>query len=90
VLGVPAADQPDLGVVFRRRAIASAVAAGAVALAGVFVLNHDAPQLFHGLTHGGAPLIALSAAAGAAFALRRELSYLPTPIWWSRCRRRRG
>jgi len=59
-------DHPDLAAGFRRRAITSAVVAGAVAVAGVFVLKHDAPQLFHGLTHRGAPLIALSAAAGVA------------------------
>jgi cytochrome d ubiquinol oxidase subunit II len=40
--------------------------AGVVALAGVFVLQHDARALFHGLTHRGAPLIAISAAAGVA------------------------
>jgi cytochrome d ubiquinol oxidase subunit II len=51
---------------FRTRAIGSAVVAGMVALAGVFVLKHDAPDLFHGLTHRGAPLIALSAIAGGA------------------------
>lgn len=50
---------------FRRRAIGAAVVAGVVALGGVFVLQHDAPDLFHGLTHRGAPLIALSAVAGA-------------------------
>jgi cytochrome d ubiquinol oxidase subunit II len=55
---------PDLVATFRVRAIASAVVAGAVALAGVFILYHDAPDLFHGLTHRGAPLIALSAVAG--------------------------
>ena len=51
---------------FRRRAIGSAVVAGVVALAGVAVLHRDAPQLFHGLTHRGAPLIALAAGAGIA------------------------
>jgi cytochrome d ubiquinol oxidase subunit II len=51
---------------FRRRAIASAVVAGVVALVGVFVLRDDAPDLFHGLTHRGAPLIAVSAGAGIA------------------------
>jgi len=30
------------------------------------VLRHDAPDLFHGLTHRGAPLIAVSAGAGTA------------------------
>ncbi|MDP9331862.1 MAG: cytochrome d ubiquinol oxidase subunit II [Actinomycetota bacterium] len=58
--------RPEMVRAFRRRAIASAVVAGAVALAGVVVLNHDAPELFHGLTHRGAPLIVLAAGAGAA------------------------
>jgi cytochrome bd ubiquinol oxidase subunit II len=58
--------RPDLVGYFRRRAIGSAVVAGAVAMAGVFVLQHDARDLFHGLTHRGAPLIALSAVAGVA------------------------
>ena len=59
-------DRPELVRAFRRRAVASAVVAGAVALAGVVVLKHDAPDLFHGLTHRGAPLIGLSAGAGVA------------------------
>ncbi len=58
--------RPALVLFFRRRAIASALVAGGVALAGVFVLQHDARTLFHGLTHRGAPLIAVSAVAGAA------------------------
>ena len=37
-----------------------------VAAIGVAVLHADAPDLFHGLTHRGAPLIALSGVAGAA------------------------
>ena len=59
-------DRPDLVGFFRRRAIGSGIGAGVVALAGVFVLKHDAPNLFHGLTHRGAPLVAVSALAGAA------------------------
>jgi cytochrome d ubiquinol oxidase subunit II len=55
---------PAMVVAFRRRAIASAVVAGVVALIGVVVLHDDSPRLFHGLTHRGAPLIALSAVAG--------------------------
>jgi cytochrome d ubiquinol oxidase subunit II len=58
--------RPDMVVFFRRRAVVSGVAGGVVALAGVFVLKHDAPDLFHGLTHRGAPLIGVSAVAGAA------------------------
>jgi len=58
-------DRPELVRCFRRRAVASGIVAGVVALAGVFVLQHDAPDLFHGLTHRAAPLVALSALAGA-------------------------
>jgi cytochrome bd ubiquinol oxidase subunit II len=57
-------DRPELVRYFRRRAAASAIAGGAVAVAGVFVLQHDASDLFHGLTHRGAPLIGLSGLAG--------------------------
>jgi cytochrome bd ubiquinol oxidase subunit II len=50
---------------FRVRALASGVVAGAVALAGLLVVRDDAPQLWHGLTHGaGAAMVGLSATAG--------------------------
>jgi cytochrome d ubiquinol oxidase subunit II len=58
-------DRPELVRGFRRRAIGSGIVGGLVALAGVFVLRNDAPNLYHGLTHRGAALIALSALAGA-------------------------
>jgi cytochrome d ubiquinol oxidase subunit II len=56
--------RPELVRYFRIRASASGLVAGAIALAGVFVLRADAPRLYHGLTHRGAPLIVLSAGAG--------------------------
>jgi cytochrome bd ubiquinol oxidase subunit II len=58
--------RPELVRFFRRRAVASGVGSGLVALVGVFVLQHDAPDLFHGLTHRGAPIVAVSASAGVA------------------------
>ena len=58
--------RPQLVSYFRRRAVASAVGSGLVALVGVFVLRSDAPDLFHGLTHRGAPIVAVSAGAGVA------------------------
>jgi cytochrome d ubiquinol oxidase subunit II len=58
-------EKPDLAVMFRRRSIGAGIAAGIVAAVGVVVLHADAPDLFHGLTHRGAPLIAASALAGA-------------------------
>ena len=77
--------KPDLAEAFRSRAIATGIVAGVVAAVGVAVLRADSPGLFHGLTHRGAPLIALSAASGAAalglivrreFALARYLAAL--------------
>ena len=56
--------RPELAAGFRLRALGAGVAGGAVAIAGVVVLHSDAPVLFHGLTHRGAPLIALSGVAG--------------------------
>ena len=58
-------DRPEMVGFFRRRALGSGVAAGLVALGGVFVLEHDAADLFHGLTHRGAPLTAVAGVAGA-------------------------
>jgi cytochrome d ubiquinol oxidase subunit II len=55
---------PALLEYFRRRAIGTAVAVGAVALGGIAVLRADAPQLFDGLLSRGLPVIAVSAAAG--------------------------
>ncbi len=57
-------NQPALAAMFRTRALGAGVAAGVVAAVGVEVLHADAPTLFHGLTHRGAPLIAVSAVAG--------------------------
>lgn len=52
---------------FRRRALFSGVAAGAVALIGIAVLRTDAPELFHGLTSGwGVAVIVLSAVSGVS------------------------
>lgn len=48
----------------RRRAVASAVVAGVVVLAGLFVLHHDAHRLYTHLLDPGWPLVAVSAAAG--------------------------
>ncbi|MFF0105285.1 cytochrome d ubiquinol oxidase subunit II [Streptomyces hirsutus] len=55
---------PELARVFARRAVASGLASGAVALAGIAVLHADAPQLFHGLTHRALPLVLLSTVSG--------------------------
>jgi len=52
---------------FRLRALAAGLVAGALALAGPFVLGEDAPPLWEGLTRGsGLAMVALSSAAGIA------------------------
>jgi cytochrome d ubiquinol oxidase subunit II len=58
--------QAALAEQFRRRALVTGVAVGAVALAGIVVLRADAPRLFDGLTGRALPLIATSAAFGLA------------------------
>jgi cytochrome d ubiquinol oxidase subunit II len=51
---------------FRRRAVGAAVAAGAVAFVGIFVLRSDARYLFDELTTKALPLVILSALCGTA------------------------
>ena len=51
---------------FRRRATGAAIAAGAVAIAGIFILRADAPTLFDDLVSDSVPLVLLSAACGVA------------------------
>src|SRR5258705_16905 len=63
----------DLAGYFRRRATAAAVAAGALALAGIVVLRMDAPVLADELGRRGWPLVAASVGLGtAALALLRR------------------
>ena len=57
-------EQDDMAEYFRRRAIAMAIVAGAVAVIGVFVLYADATYLFHGLTSRALPLVIVSALCG--------------------------
>jgi cytochrome d ubiquinol oxidase subunit II len=52
---------------FRARALAAAVAAGAVAIAGLIVLHFDAERIFRRLTEGvGLPALVVSVIAGVA------------------------
>ncbi len=51
---------------FRRRAIGAAIVAGAVAIAGIFILRADVPTLFDDLVSDSVPLVLLSAACGVA------------------------
>jgi cytochrome d ubiquinol oxidase subunit II len=56
----------DLQRYFKARALAAAVAAGALAVAGIVVLHADARYVYDGLTGDGLPLVAVSAVCGAA------------------------
>jgi len=50
---------------FRRRALGSGVVAGALAIAGLAIVNSDVPDLYDGLTSGaGLACVLVSAAAG--------------------------
>jgi cytochrome d ubiquinol oxidase subunit II len=66
-------DDTELETWFRRRSLATAVATGLVALAGIFVLRADSPRLFDALLTRGLPLVLLSGACGltALVLLRR-------------------
>jgi cytochrome bd ubiquinol oxidase subunit II len=55
----------ELAGYFRRRAMAAAVAAGAIGAAGILVLRADARYVFDGLTSRALPLVILSVACGA-------------------------
>jgi cytochrome d ubiquinol oxidase subunit II len=54
----------DLAGYFRTRALAGTLAAGVLALAGIFVLRDDARYLYDGLTSEGLPLVLISLACG--------------------------
>ncbi|MGH9158352.1 MAG: cytochrome d ubiquinol oxidase subunit II [Acidimicrobiales bacterium] len=55
-----------LAVRYRRLGFAAALAAGAIALGGIFVLRADSPELYDGLTGRGLPLVVISATGGVA------------------------
>ncbi len=57
---------PDLVAYFRRRAMLAAVAAGALAVAGIVVLHVDAPGLANELTTRAWPLVVASGVLGTA------------------------
>jgi cytochrome bd ubiquinol oxidase subunit II len=58
------AGDPDLEGYFSARALIAALAAGAIALAGIFVYRADARFIYDGLTSEGLPLVIVSAACG--------------------------
>jgi cytochrome bd ubiquinol oxidase subunit II len=57
---------PDLERYFAARALGAAVAAGVLAVAGIFVLHADARYIYDGLVDEGLPLVIASAVCGAA------------------------
>jgi cytochrome bd ubiquinol oxidase subunit II len=52
----------ELEEAFRRRALGTAVAAGAIAMGALPVIRDDAPQLYDGLTHGGGLVCVIASA----------------------------
>jgi cytochrome bd ubiquinol oxidase subunit II len=58
------AGDPDLERYFSTRALIAALAAGAIALAGIFVYRADARFIYDGLTSEGLPLVIVSAVCG--------------------------
>jgi cytochrome d ubiquinol oxidase subunit II len=60
---------PDLARAFRARALASGIAAGAVAIGGLLVLRSDARDLFDGLVSGGGLVFVIASAAGGVATL---------------------
>src|SRR5262249_45175660 len=60
------AGTPDLERYFVQRARGGAVAAGALAVAGLVALHADARYVYDGLTSDGLPLVILSAVCGIA------------------------
>jgi cytochrome d ubiquinol oxidase subunit II len=59
------AGAPDLERYFTRRAVAAAMAAGVLAVAGIVALHADARFVYDGLTGEALPLVVLSALCGA-------------------------
>ncbi len=60
------AGDPDLERYFTARALVAAVAAGALAVAGIFVFRADARYIYDGLVGEALPLVILSAVCGIA------------------------
>ncbi len=71
-------DEPDMTEYFRRRAMIAAVAAGAIAVIGIFILRADARYVFDGLASRGLPLVLVSAVCGVGtlVLLRKDSPHL--------------
>jgi cytochrome d ubiquinol oxidase subunit II len=63
-------DSATLESGFRARALLAGATTGLVGVGGIFVLNSDAPRLFHQLSHRGLPLLVISAVSGLASLLQ--------------------
>jgi cytochrome bd ubiquinol oxidase subunit II len=66
------AGERELVDAFRRRALGSGVAAGAVAIAGIAVVHSDARDLYDGLTSGGGLVCVLASGAAGLVTLWLE------------------
>lgn len=75
-------DDPGLERYFTTRAFAAAVAAGALAVAGLFVFHADARYIYDGLTGDALPLVIASGLCGAAVLvlLRRGSTTFARPL----------
>jgi cytochrome bd ubiquinol oxidase subunit II len=60
---------PDLASAFRRRALGSALVAGAMAIGGLFVIRADSRDLYDGLTSGGGLAMVVGSAAVGLFTI---------------------
>ena len=76
------ASAADLERYFRDRALAAAVVAGALAVAGILVLKGDAEYVYDRLTQEGLPLVILSGLCGlgALVLLARRVPRGPRPL----------
>jgi cytochrome d ubiquinol oxidase subunit II len=76
------AGAPDLEAYFTTRALAAAMAAGALAVAGLVALRSDARYVYDGLTSDGLPLVIASLLCGSAalVLLRRRAHRGPRPL----------
>ncbi len=75
---------PALVAYFRRRAVAAAVVAGALAVGGILVLRADSPRLYHRLVGPALPLAVLSGVAGlTALALLARGAWREPVCGWS-------
>jgi cytochrome bd ubiquinol oxidase subunit II len=66
------AGRPELVDAFRARALGSGVAAGALAIAGLAIVNSEAPDLYDGLTSGAALACVIGSAVAGLVTLALE------------------